>query len=730
MHQQWIWRRSVVAGLVLALSACSSPSENAGANGQNGTNGKNATVRLVPEAPGTRCPQGGTAIQTGLDENGDGSLNDNEVAQTSYVCNGGSSQGGTMSLVRLMPEAAGAKCASGGTAVLSGLDANADGIQSDNEVTSTQYICNGDDGQAGNAYLVKQSPESASPSCSRGGAAVLGGIDVNANGQLDASEVTTTQHVCSTLAALDSTNTGTNALIRQDVEPPGANCRQGGTAVKSGVDSNANGTLDNAEVTNTTFVCNGSPGNDGQNGKTSLVRIDPEPSGANCTYGGTAVKSGLDANDDRRLDDFEVLATQYVCSAAELFRTKWASNPPGSYDSGEITNLWVPVSRKVWIYKTSDRSNIKLTVSDSFRVAYGYNGGRGAYSVRMNGSAMGCDAWQYNWNAAGWQQNYHLPFANVCLTAQLPKGLYEFEVWSMASGGTSYIGGGMSGSALLLAEELDGTTPYAFSTAGTVASTTSTGYIKMPGREVTFTKQSASTLLKVTLADTLRVGYNVNYGWGTVMVRLDGVNTSCYTGKYDAQGTGGDHHGPFVMTCVLPNVSAAQHTLDVALAANSGTASLGWERSNPLLLVEELPNTGRSYSNMSIASGDLSGAWAGVGARQITHYVSTAGKAVKVTYSDTFRATLNCNGRWGYYQLYVDYQPTGCMNGQYTWNAGAVQDHHHPTNLTCVIPNLTPGYHTFTIWSTTQHSWDGSSCGSNYFGWNRGQNLLMVEDLP
>ena len=26
---------------------------------------------------------------------------------------------------------------------------------------------------------------------------------------------------------------------------------------------------------------------------------------------------------------------------------------------------------------------------------------------------------------------------------------------------------------------------------------------------------------------------NVNGGWGTVMVRLDGVNTSCYTGKYD-----------------------------------------------------------------------------------------------------------------------------------------------------------------------------------------------------
>lgn len=726
MHQQWIWRRSVVAGFVLALTACSSPSDVQGVDGQNG---KNASVRLVPEPPGTRCPQGGTAIQTGLDDNGDGSLNDNEVTQTSYVCSGGTNgQLGGMSLVRLLPEDAGAKCASGGTAILSGLDANADGIQGDTEVTSTQYVCNSGDGKKGASYLVKQLPEPSGANCARGGTAVLGGIDVNANGQLEATEVTTTQYACTTTALAETT--GTNSLIRQDVEAPGANCTYGGTAIKSGIDSNANGTLDTNEVTNTTFVCNGRPGPEGEHGHNSLVRLDSEPSGANCTYGGTAVKTGIDWNHDHILNDYEVTTTQYVCSAASLFRTKWASNPRGSYDSGEITNLWVPVSRRVWLYKTSDKSHIKLTVSDNFRVGIGINGGSGAYSVRMNGSAVGCDARQFNGNAAGWNQNYHFPFANVCLTDQLPKGLYEFEVWAYSNAGTSHIGQGTFGSALLLAEELDGSNLYAFSKAGTGFGTTSTSYVKTTGREVTFTKQSASTLLKVTLADTLRVGANQNGGWGMVMVRLDGVTTSCYTGKYDAQGAGGDFHNPFVMTCVLPNVSAAQHTLDVALAANSaGQAYLGWERSNPLLLVEEIPNTGLSYSNVGIASGDLSGAWAGVGTRQVPHYISATGKTVKVTYSDTFRANVGCNGRWGFFQLYIDHQPTGCANGQYTWNAGAVQDHHHPANLTCIIPNLTPGYHTFAIWSTTQHP-DGSTCGANYFGWNRGQNLLMVEELP
>jgi hypothetical protein len=722
MSSQCSWRRSFVAGLVLALTACSSPSNVQSVAGQNG---KNATVRFVPEPPGARCPQGGTAIQTGLDDDEDGLLDDNEVKQTSYLCGGGGGgQSGGMSLVKLLPEEAGAKCSSGGTAVLSGLDSNADGIQGDTEVTSTQYLCHSADGQNAKSYLVKLLPEAAGTNCSRSGTAVLGGVDVNANQQLDSTEVTTTQYVCNSLVE----TTSTTSLIRLDTEAPGANCAQGGTAVKSGLDSNANGTLDNSEVTHTTFVCNGRPGNDGQ---TSLVRLDSEPSGANCTYGGTAVKTGLDSNGDKRLSDSEVTTTQYVCSAAQLFRTKWASNPPGTFASGEITNLWVPVSRRVSLYKTSDMSRIKLTVSDNFRVGYSSNGGRGLYSVRMNGSTIGCEAWQYNWNAAGWNQDYHLPFANVCLTDPLPKGLYEFEVWAYASGGTSYVGAGTSGRALLLAEELDGSKPYAFSKAGAPSGTTSTSYVKADGREVTFTKQSASTLLKVTLADNLRVGYNQNGGWGRVIVRLDGTSTSCYTGKYDAQGTGGDFHNPFVMTCVLPNVSAALHTLDVVFSANSGgEAYLGWERSNPLILVEELPNTGLTYSNVGIASGELSGAWAGVGTRQILHNVSAAGKTVKVTYSDTFRAVYNCNGRWGYFQLYIDHQPTGCGNAQYAWNAGgAPQDHHHPANLTCIIPNLTPGQHTFAIWSTTQHP-DGSACGSNSFGWNRGQNLLLVEELP
>jgi microcystin-dependent protein len=50
---------------------------------------------------------------------------------------------------------------------------------------------------------------------------------------------------------------GQNALVAVASEPAGANCSGGGLAVKSGLDANGNGTLDAAEVTNTSYVCNG-----------------------------------------------------------------------------------------------------------------------------------------------------------------------------------------------------------------------------------------------------------------------------------------------------------------------------------------------------------------------------------------------------------------------------------------------------------------------------------------
>jgi hypothetical protein len=61
---------------------------------------------------------------------------------------------------------------------------------------------------------------------------------------------------------------------------------------------------------------NGPAGDAGESGKSTLVRLDPEPAGKNCTYGGTAIKTGVDTNGDGVLEDNEVTSTSYVCAGA------------------------------------------------------------------------------------------------------------------------------------------------------------------------------------------------------------------------------------------------------------------------------------------------------------------------------------------------------------------------------------------------------------------------------
>ena len=46
-------------------------------------------------------------------------------------------------------------------------------------------------------------------------------------------------------------------LIQTSVESAGTNCTNGGVLIESGIDSNANGSLDPAEVTSSEYVCNG-----------------------------------------------------------------------------------------------------------------------------------------------------------------------------------------------------------------------------------------------------------------------------------------------------------------------------------------------------------------------------------------------------------------------------------------------------------------------------------------
>ena len=69
----------------------------------------------------------------------------------------------------------------------------------------------------------------------------------------------------------------------------------GGSVVSSGIDGNANGTLDDGEIRDRTVSCTPASA-------AVLLRLRPEPKGTNCAVDGTAVDSGPDTNGNGTLD--------------------------------------------------------------------------------------------------------------------------------------------------------------------------------------------------------------------------------------------------------------------------------------------------------------------------------------------------------------------------------------------------------------------------------------------
>ncbi|SFM70828.1 DUF7151 family protein [Marinobacter zhejiangensis] len=249
-----------------------------GCDGDDGQDG--ATTRVVDLAPGPVCANGGVEFRVGFDSNRDGELSDEEITETKVVCNGEDGQdgtdgaNGTSSLVNLTAEPAGGNCEAGGYRVDSGLD-NGDG-----------------GGTAGNSLL-------------------------------EAGEVDATNYVCHGVDGFTVLTTLTAAAP--------ANCPDGGQRLDIGLDNGDNsgisrdGTLQAGEIDSTGYICNGANGQDGtdgtngSDGQTTLVKQDT-PSITDCPYGGVTVTSGLDNGDgggtanNAVLESGEVDYTHHVCN--------------------------------------------------------------------------------------------------------------------------------------------------------------------------------------------------------------------------------------------------------------------------------------------------------------------------------------------------------------------------------------------------------------------------------
>lgn len=98
-----------------------------------------------------------------------------------------------------------------------------------------------------------------------------------------------------------------SSLLTTTVEKEGANCEYGGTRVDTGKDTNGNNKLDNNEIEKTSYVCK-------SDDSTDLMATYPETAGANCPAGGARIDSGIDINENKQLDDNEIVNTVYICN--------------------------------------------------------------------------------------------------------------------------------------------------------------------------------------------------------------------------------------------------------------------------------------------------------------------------------------------------------------------------------------------------------------------------------
>jgi hypothetical protein len=97
---------------------------------------------------------------------------------------------------------------------------------------------------------------------------------------------------------------GKNALVATQPEPAGANCPSGGTAVLVGIDTDSDGMLRGSEVSTTSFICNTAA---------SLSLTAAVAPGALCPLGGVSISTGTDTNNNGTLEPGEVKSTQTLC---------------------------------------------------------------------------------------------------------------------------------------------------------------------------------------------------------------------------------------------------------------------------------------------------------------------------------------------------------------------------------------------------------------------------------
>jgi hypothetical protein len=206
------------------------------------------------EAAGENCPNGGTALSAGIDDDGDGVLSDAEVDSTTYVCHTPAQEDGARLLVSAY-EPPGENCPDGGAAVTSGRDANDDGALAESEVEDVTYICTPD---AAVRALTIATAEPAGENCAEGGIRLDVGYDADGDGSLGTEEAVKTSFAC-----LDESLGAPLLTERSPLDVTDEQCPGGYIEEWFGLDVDGDGTLGAAEQSVSTITCNALPRIDG-----------------------------------------------------------------------------------------------------------------------------------------------------------------------------------------------------------------------------------------------------------------------------------------------------------------------------------------------------------------------------------------------------------------------------------------------------------------------------------
>ena len=157
--------------------------------------GAHGVLERSDPASAVDCPYGGAIVSSGRDDNGDGMLQDSEVAIRTPVCNPVPLPAPEIA-IRIAFEPPGPHCSAGGTAVASGLDENGNHVLDDAEVARVDYLCH-------QAVITRIAAEPAGANCSEGGVAFLAGTDRDGDGVLDDAEIEDREFACGDIVTRD-----------------------------------------------------------------------------------------------------------------------------------------------------------------------------------------------------------------------------------------------------------------------------------------------------------------------------------------------------------------------------------------------------------------------------------------------------------------------------------------------------------------------------------------------